>query len=238
MKTKFLAHISCKIIVPLSLLSVLVLSGCSAAEAKANTLRFFRIISDEECQSYIDLANNGQLDADGSYIAGELNDASEFLPPEGSVHVTFAQNNYIHVQYYADADLKKPVDTKQCYLMPGDRIYASEPVCDHPSSKWYKFDRFCVYAHDGDGKRAQELSWNDAEGSALVLRVPEEPAAAEISVTPMGIYEDRILELTDHCIDSMGRQQELSGTWIVNDQETASAKIEVSPVDPLEVDFH
>ncbi len=238
MKTNFLAHISCKTIVPLSLLSVLVLSGCSAAEAKANTLRFFRIISDEECQSYIDLANNGQLDADGSYIAGELNDASEFLPPEGSVHVTFAQNDYIHVQYYVDSDLKKPIDTKQCYLMPGDRIYASEPVCDHPSSKWYKFDRFCVYAHDGDGKRAQELSWNDAEGSALVLRVPEEPVGTEISVTPMGIYEDRILELTDHCIDSMGRQQELSGTWIVNGQETASAKIEVSPVDPLEVDFH
>ena len=114
MKTNFLPHVSCKIIVLLSLLSVLVLSGCSAAEAKANTLRFFRIISDEECQSYINLANNGQLDTDGSYIAGELNDAAEFLPPEGSVHVTFAQNDYIHVQYYADADLKKPIDTKQC----------------------------------------------------------------------------------------------------------------------------
>ena len=38
-------------------------------------------------------------------------------------------------------------------------------------------------------------------------------------------------------VDSTGHHQELSGKWIINDQETTSGQMEVSPVEPLMVDF-
>jgi len=237
MKAQPFSHISGKIAVILSLLSILALSGCSAAEAKARTLHFLRIISDEEYQTYVNMVDNGQLDENGHYAAAEFSSELEVLPPEDSVHVTFAQNAYITVQYYTGADLEKPLDPKQCYLKPGDYIYVSEPVCNHPSSSWYKFDRFRMYAYDESGSRTQELSCSSANTSSLVLRIPEDHTGSEISVVPIGKYENRVLKLADYYVDSTGHHQELSGKWIINDQETTSGQMEVSPVEPLMVDF-
>lgn len=232
-----LGHICRKQIILLSLLLLVLLSGCSRAEAGAKMLHSFGITSDEEYQAYISLAENGQLDEDGNYASEELDGAQEFLPPDGSVHVTFAENAYISVQYYLDSGLTKPVDPQRCYLTPGDCLYAQTPDCEHPYSQWYKFDCFCIYACDENGKRIKELSWTDEADPALVLRIPEEPAVSEVSVVPMGQYEKRTLELTDYYIDSAGAQKELDGTWIVNDEEVSTRRTEVSPVESLFIDY-
>lgn len=226
---------SSQIIILLLALLILALSGCSGS-AKANLLYHCGIISEEDRQAYIDMVNANQLDENGNYAAAELNNVPEPLPPEGSVHVTFAENAYITVQYYLDTGLTEPVNPKQCYLMPGNCIYASEPVCNHPSSKWYGFDRFCIYAYDESNKRTQEFSWTD-ETAPLLIRIPADYTGSEISVVPMGKYENRILELTDYYTDSTGHQQELDGTWTVNDEEAANKKIDISPVAALTVDY-
>lgn len=232
-----LGHICRKQIILLFLLLLVLLSGCSRAGAGAKMLHSFGITSDEEYQAYISLAENGLLDKDGNYASEELDGAQEFLPPDGSVHVTFAKNAYISVQYYLDSGLTKPVDPQRCYLMPGECIYAQVPDCEHPYSQWYKFDGFCIYACDENGKRSKELPWADEANPAVVLRIPEDPAADEISVIPMGRYEKRTLELTDYYTDSAGAQKELNGTWIVNDEEVSTRRVEVSPVESLFIDY-
>ena len=88
----------------------------------------------EDYQKYIELCNSRQLDSDGRYVTTKLAGEQAFSPPAGSVHVTFAENAYITVQYYLDASLKTLANTQQCYLRLGNYIYASEPECHYPSS--------------------------------------------------------------------------------------------------------
>lgn len=215
---------------------VLVLSGCSAA--KDFILRYSGVMSKEEYQKYTELRDSGQLDETGRYTLAALEDTQEFSPPADSIHVTFAENAYITISYYLDADHKVPINIQQCYLKPGDSIYASEPECHHPSSNWYSFDRFCVYEYDTEGNKSHELLWSDEESlSPLVLHIPEDYTGNEISIVPLGKYENRQLELTDYYTDSSGHLQELNGTWIINDTETTSSIIEVSPVEPITIDY-
>lgn len=216
-------------------LCLITLSGCSSTSDFL--LRHSGIMSEEDYQRYIELRNSGQLDSDGRYAATELTGEQVFSPPAGSVHVTFAENAYITVRYYLDANLKTPVNVQQCYLKPGDYIYASKPECHHPSSIWYSFDRFCVYPYDSGKKQETELLWNAEDESPLVLQIPEDYTGAEIAVVPTGKYEKRQLEFSDYYTDSANQPQELNGIWIVNDKEVSSNILSVSPVEPLFVDF-
>lgn len=214
---------------------VLVLSGCSAAGA--SLLRNSGIITEEDYQSYMELWNSKQLDSEGHYIAKELEDETPFSPPAGSIHVTFAENAYISVEYYSDAALKKPIDLSQCYMMPGEAIYASEPVCRHPSSNRYRFDRFCIYSCDAEGNRGEEIPCDVKEGPPLAIQIPENYEGTDLAVVPAGKYEKRQLELSDHYIDSAGQPQELDGTWIVNDAAVSSDILTVNPTEALAVDY-
>lgn len=225
------------ILICLSLLFLLTLSGCSAG-TKASFLHLVGIMSDEDYQIYIQLIDDGNLDPDNNtYTAPELEDDSVLPPLEGSIHVTFAENSYMDAHYYRDAAFTEPIDPKWCYLMPGDSIYAPEPDCDHPSSQWYKFDRFSICAYAEDGRKSKELSWNDETDPTLVLCVSTDQAVSEISVIPLGKYEKRTLELTDYYTDSTGHHQELDGTWVVNDTEVSAGRVEVSPVESLSIDY-
>lgn len=214
---------------------VLMLSGCSAAGA--SLLRNSDIITEEDYQSYMELWNSKQLDGEGHYIAKELEDETPFSPPAGSIHVTFAENAYISVEYYSDAALKKPIDLSQCYMMPGETIYASEPVCRHPSSNRYRFDRFCIYSYDVEGNRGEEIPCNVNESSPLAIQIPENYEGTDLAVVPAGKYENRQLELSDHYIDNVGQPQELDGTWIVNDAAVSSDILTVTPTEALSVDY-
>lgn len=225
-----------KIFVLCCVLCVLLLSGCSAAGDFI--LHQFGVMPEEDYQKYIELRNSGQLDDSGRYTAAELTAEPEFSPPAGSIHVTFAENAYMTVQYYLDENFETPVDPQLCYLKPGERIYAAAPECHHPSSNWYAFDRFCVYAYDEKGTRGEELPWgSETLDSGVVLLVPENCTAAEVSVVPMGKYEKRRLELSDYYTDSVDRAQKPDGTWIVNDKEVSANVLSVSPVEPLVVDY-
>lgn len=215
--------------------SVLVLSGCSAAGA--SLLRNSGIITEEDYQSYIELHDSGKLDNDGRYKAPELADEPVPSFPDGSIHVTFAENACISVMYYSDTNLKTPIDPSQCYIMPGAYIYASEPVCRHPSSNHYRFDRFSIYSYDAEGNRGEEVPCGVNEGPPLAIQIPENYEGTELAVVPAGKYEKRQLELSDHYIDSVGQPQELDGTWIVNDAAVSSDILTVNPTEALAVDY-
>lgn len=168
----------------LLLLFSLALTGCSSVE---DAILYGSGIMGEDYEEYIMLKENGQLDQNG-YYETRGNEKEDFKPPTDSVHVTFGNNAYLNVKYYADAELTEQIDTEQCYLKKNDCIYAEEPVCEHPYNKWYRFDRFCVCAYDKDGNRGEELNWqNDEKNEGLVLRVPADYEGREISVESLGM---------------------------------------------------
>lgn len=220
------------------LLMILLLSGCSSA--KDTILHYSGIMSEEDYEKYIELKDSGQLGQDGRYALLEPDASPQFSPPVGSIHVTFAKNAYINVEYYLDSTLKTKVDQSRCYLMPGDHIYYAPEslICEHPSSQWYEFDCFYIYTYDNSGNRSDKPFGTGGGGNTqIVCQVPEDCGSTEISIVPMGKYVPRSIELVDYYTDSAGQAQELAGTWIVNDKTVASRTIEVSPVDPLYVDF-
>ena len=219
----------------LLLLFSLALTGCSSVE---NAILYGSGIMGEDYEEYIMLKENGQLDQNG-YYETRGNEEEDFKPPTDSVHVTFGNNAYLNVKYYADAELTEQIDTEQCYLKKNDCIYAEEPVCEHPYNKWYRFDRFCVCAYDKDGNRGEELNWqNDEKNEGLVLRVPADYEGREISVEPLGRYEEQTFSLDDYYVDSAGQPQQLNGVWSVNEQEITDKEVRVNPAEPLTIDYH
>ena len=217
------------------------LSGCS--EVEDAILKNVGVMTDEEYEKYRELRDTDQLDQDGYYrqegilLKEETDIETDTSFCMDGIHVTFAQNAFLEVNYYLDEEMTISVD-KSCYLKPGDCIYASEPICRHPSSNWYQFDHFCVWAYDDSGHRREELFWRE-EGSEdnLVVHVPADYEGNEISVEPMGKYKEHSIRLTDYYIDSTGQKQEVAGKWCINEEEITGRTFEASPVEELSVDY-
>lgn len=224
-------------LIPAFLCLLFLLSGCSAAE----DLILRTAVPAEDYQEYADLRDSGQLDPDGHYIAPDLAEPDDApQPDESGIHITFAKNEYIDISYYLDPDLKQTAPESGCTLKPGDCLYYDPEgiTYDHPYALSYEFDRFAVFEYTEDGERGKELSWDkESGGPDVVLKIPENYKGSELSIMPLGRYEKRTLEFSDYYIDSADRQQELDGTWLVNDEQITEASMLVSPTESLSVDY-
>lgn len=226
----------------LSLGAVLTLSGCTAIEDVI--IRNAGIMTDEEYEKYVELKDTGQLDEEGYYmhegitVDGEAEGDEVMSSAQEGIRVTFARNAYLEISYCLDENMENLITGQMCYVNPGECIYATEPKCNHPSHNQYRFDRFCVHEYDKEGHRGGELSWRaEKSGDKWILRIPEDYTGGEISIEPIGKYEKFLVQLRDYCVDSTGQQQELSGKWILNEQEVTGDKFEASPVETLKVDY-
>lgn len=117
-----------KNIVILSLCAMVLLTGCSNVkqELENRLLESSGITADSAYEQYGELAESKQLDESGVYIDSEsLNVDVNFAETSGSIHVTFANNSYLGVQYFTDRELTERIDINSCYLNPGDSIYAA-----------------------------------------------------------------------------------------------------------------
>lgn len=223
--------------------SAFVLSGCTAV--KDVIIQKAEIMTDEDYEKYVELRNTGQLNEDGYYMSEgididlvEENVQEDVASQQGKIRITFAKNAYLDVEYYLDAKLEEPIESNICYLNPGECIYADVSPDYHSPSNWYKFDRFRVYAYDNNGQKGQELLWQEKGGeNSQVIQIPVDYEGTEISVQPMGMYEEHSVYLDDYYTDSSGQKQELSGKWVVNDKEITDGTIEVSPTESLNVDY-
>lgn len=214
---------------------IFILTGCTVVEDYV--MKKSGMMTDEEYQTYIELRDSGQIDQDGYYITTEIAE-DDGSSTEGAIHVTIADNPYLKISYYLDEARTNPIEGQTCYLNPNDSIYTMKPECNRPSSKWYRFDKFRVYAYGNNGKKAEEVFWNEEENEGgLVLHVPQDCKWTEISIVPVGKYEKRSIKLEDYYIDSTEQKQNPSGTWIVNGNEVSNRNMEVSPIEALEVDY-
>lgn len=218
----------------LCLLMTLGLSGCTVVESCEDyAVQKSGITADEDYKKYEELASINALEPDGSYSL--VMDEAE--RPDGSVCVTFADNPRMQIRYYYDAEMTLPIDSQMpCYVMPGDYIYSSEPVCDTTVSSTYHFTQFNIYAWDGNRRCA--LAWETSNGTqGLAVQIPADYTGTELSIEPVGAVDDRSLALRDYINNNDGDPVELNGTWIINETATSRASIEVSPIMPLKVEY-
>lgn len=226
---------ACLKIAFICIMMALMLSGCSGIENQM--IRYAGILDDEDYKKYVDLRDTGQLDQDGFY-----KDTKELVSEDGldstqdSIHVSFAANSCLDIEYYWDAELTEPIDTEACYLKPGECVYVKEPESRSPYGSFYCFDEFRIYACDSEQNKRERLFWNESSNE-LIVRVPADYTGSEITVEPVGRYEKRTLTLEDYYTDSSGNMQALDGRWFINGKETRDENVEISPVTSYMVDY-
>lgn len=158
--------------------------------------------------------------------------AEETTQNSGAVHITFAENYNLDISYFSDEACSIPLSTENCRLNQGDKIYASLPAVKNAKSNLYRFDCFRIWSHNEDGSKNELIAKSDDAGG-LVWTVPEDFTGTEISVEPLGGFEQRKLKFSTYSLDENLKEVELQGKWLVNGKSNA----EVSPVESYKVVF-
>ena len=224
-----------KAIVLLLTCATVALTGCSSVDSLVEKVMLEQsgILDDVNYQQYKQYSSNGQLDADGYYV--EENASTAYDSQQGKIWVTFSENSNLDVRYYADAKHENLLE-KQCYLNPGDSIYAVVTVKN--SNSMYVFSSFRIYEYDADGKRAQTEVLNFKEQHEdYILTLPKDYNETSISIVPVGKYNSKAISLNDYYIDENNNVQNPHGTWSINGQECTSGSVEISPLSSYIVSY-
>jgi len=221
-----------KVIVLLLALFLVLLSGCATVDKQLENVIFNEsaIQDDSEYQIYEKLEQSGQLDKNGAYLTDGLFDGQQSAPSHaGSVHVTFAENRYLKIRYYSDAELTTLISNSECYLNPGDSIYASVES-RNTISNLYGISRFQILEYDADGNVKGQYS--QIANSNLVYTIPPAFAGTELSIVPVGEYPDRNLSMRAYYIDDNGAEVPLAnaGVWYINEEQCRGNKASISPI--------
>ncbi len=221
-----------------SLAFLFVFTGCSPGELISKKIEKKlnkQSLSDPDYKKYLDLKADGKINDEGRYFEDGSEDM--LLPDaKGKVHVTFAENAYLHTVYYADAALTQPIDTAACYLEAGDCIYASEPTVRDGCNPAYHFESFRIWKYDENGKRQGELHADSTEDH-LVLQIPMDAALTELSVEPFGGYDARTLTLEDYYLTESGTRQNIAGTWVILGESYTGDTAKISAIAPFTVTY-
>ena len=205
------------------------ITGCSSVSSylEDQMVKKSGVLGDADYLTYEEYVNDGRIDEEGYYTETPEESVENHAP----IHVTFANNNNLKIQYYTDAEHLTQLSQSACYLNPGDSIYAFVEIQDETSSSMYEFAGFRVFEIDSNGtsKETDSVSINGS-GAEYTLSISKSYEGTELSVEPMGAYQKRIISLEDYCVDDDGKKKELNGTWLVNDKEYNADKVEISPV--------
>lgn len=227
-------------------LCVLSLTGCSGdlksiidEKMSESILEQSGITEDTDYLHYKSLQMDGTLDNDEFYVKMMQSEEETFRVSEtkDKVHVTFAENSNLSADYYLDAELSEPVDQTNCYLGPNDFLYATIFDINSDYGELYVFSGYRVVEYDDLGKVTGTLEWaNDVERN-IVFQVPMDYKGTDISVMPIGEYEDCKVILNDYRIKDDGDMADLGGTWYVNNNKVTSDTTSVSPIESISVKY-
>lgn len=206
----------------LLLAALLSLSSCSLTDALVSGTG---IKDDPDYVRYKQLSDNGKLDGEGRYTAD-------------AVHVTFALNSRLKATYYSDAAFRRKIDTTDCYLMPGDRIYAIVEIDSDAGTNMYTFDRFRIIEYTDSGKKGAELDWYSGEGN-LVFMLPGDYTGTEIAVEPIGRFSKRKLSFREIVTaEGTDGKTRAVGKWTVNNADVTGDSYEIDPTESYYVRYH
>lgn len=216
---------------------VLLLTGCAAqAEELARTY----VHDDPDYQKYLEWQEKDSLDENGYYQNIELEEMKKQADTQmdGSLEVTFGENNKLSISYYYDAAMTQEIDPYNCWLNPGDSIYAAEAVSREDHTDLYALDHYRIYTYDADGQllESYETEWN-VEG--LIYQIPESFQGSGVSVMPVGAYAPHSLMVETYFVDADGKKQMLSnaGTWKKNGQTVTAQGIQVDATQQYQLEY-
>ncbi len=223
----------------LSALMLMFLSGCSGVNEALEEKMAQRsgVQEDSNYLQYQSYSEQGLLDENGYYSEKFLaEEMPEEVPPENTVHVTFADNNFLEEHYYSDSGHTSELTAAACYLPEGSRIYASVTLSKNCPSSSYSFTGFRIYDYSDDGSR-ELVDTVIPDETGLVLAVAGENIGREFSVEPIGDYQSKEIFVRAYYVDESGDEVNVTGTWMVNDDRVTSNTIEVNPILPYIVSF-
>ena len=192
------------------------------------------IEEDEEYIRYKQISEEEKIDEHGFYYSDDVD--YNVLEDTDAVHVTFANNSYIDVMYFADSALTVPLNDGGAYLHANDCIYAEIQDINNPNTDAYVFKKFEVWEYDEKGKKEKELDTEPFEDN-LVYQIPMDSKDKEIAILPIGEYTLRNIELNDYYKDNNGVDSPLAGKWNINGDDTTDKYISVNPVAPYTVTY-
>ena len=225
-------------------LCVLMLAGCGQrndsisrllnAYIEDSVIKGSSIKEDESYVRYEQISKDEEINDEGFFCSEDVDYG--VLEDTAAVHVTFAINSYIHVQYFDDPAMASPLNSGGAYLHANDCIYANIQEINNPNTDAYQFRGFAVWEYDENGKKKKELEVASFE-DGLVFQIPMNFNGKEISIVPLGEYTSRNIVLNDYYRDSNGVERPLAGTWDINGEKTINNSISVSPVTPYTVTY-
>ena len=215
------------------------MTGCSGIHNPLQSIMEDQLLAqldttaETDYRAYQEMEGSNSLDESGLYDDLANAETPETVH-EGNVPVVFAENAYLDINYYRDEACTEALDTENCYLDPGDKIYASEPKTVNPYSHFYVFSGFRVWQYH-DGKReALDTKSDDAN---LVVVIPSDYTGTSILIQALGTYENRQISFTAGYEDAAGPHTLGGGTWTVNDTPYTGNTAAVSSVLPYTVNY-
>lgn len=225
-----------KVFVLILTLIVLLLIGCSAVEGKLEQVMLEKsgILEHKEYLDYQQYQKAGRLDKEGYYIDPDSDEESGNKPEghDGKIHITFAENRYLIIEYYAESVMGTPIDTTSCYMNPGDILYAKVIECVNPNSNLYQLAEYRIIEYDAEGKIKSEYT-QKAQNGELEYKIPSNFTGTEMSIVPVGEYPDRELSMIVYYIDDNGNtcRLESAGHWSINNKEINGNTAKISPIE-------
>ena len=214
------------------------LAGCTSIdnyveeEMKAKS----GVYEDENYQRYRSYKESGALDQEG-YFSDDLDE--EEVNHDGEIHVSFAENRNLSITYYTDSDRKNEVNPEECYIKPGDTLYAKVENSEDVVFSTYKFSGFVVYEYNEDGTcDVMNNKSGDIAKTGVVLTVPKDYEGSELSVLPEGEFENLKISLNDYCKNENDEVMELDGKWSFNDSEfITDDTVDINPITPYIISY-
>lgn len=218
------------------LIAGMLLSGCNVVDDRLGQIFLERsgVTQQDDYLRYEQYQQEGKLDEEGCYVA-----PMEQQPErQGQVHVTFANNHYMEVLYYRDAAMATPLASTECYLDPGDTLYAKVERYKDLNSNLYHLAGFRIREYDQQGKVRSEWT-EEVTDDRLEYQIPADFTGTELSLLPVGEYADRELSVGVYYLDDQGQEHPLgnAGTWSVNGVPVEGDTVKVSPTESYTLKF-
>ena len=218
---------------------LLVLSGCTQIREKAEQLMWEHsgVAEDFSYIQYQQMDAANALDEDGLYHSAELEAYEKRQEKSGSVHVSFARNDFLHFDYYRDATLSEPLEATDCWLNPGEAVFAGEPELTNPISKLYRFSEFVVLELSEKGSiRGVLQNVKDIPGE--IYRIPDDFIGTDISIIPIGEYLDRTVKLSAVSVAPDGSRTSLeNGSWEINGNTFGNVSVKLNPIESYRINY-
>ena len=216
---------------------LVILSGCTQVRERVEQLMWEHsgVTEDVAYNQYQQMQASDALDKDGLYHSAEVESYEKSLEKPGTVHVTFARNDFLDFKYYRDESYSEPLETTDCWLNPGDAVFAGEPELINPISRLYRFSEF-VILELGEKGSIKEVLQNTKNIPGEIYRIPDDFTGTDISVIPIGEYQNRTVKLSAVTVAPDGSRKVLeNGSWEIDGKRYGNVRVQLNPVESYRI---